>query len=74
MAETRKLEDIVRERLGRDVADPVGRHFLAGGDPSVTTSVDEYVSAITAHIDSLAEVILLIAAEVDKLKAQDASR
>lgn len=74
MAETRKLEDIVRERLGRDVGDPVGRHFLAGGDPSVTTSVDEYVSAITAHIDSLAEVILLIAAEVDKLKAQDASR
>ena len=75
MAERPKLEDIVRERLGRDVGgNPVGRHFLAGGDPSVTTSVNEYVSAVTAHMDSLAEVVLLIAAEVDKLKAQDASR
>lgn len=75
MAETPKLEEIVRERLGRDVGEsPIGRHFLAGGNPSVTTSVNEYVSAVTAHIDSLAEVVLLIAAEVDKLKAEDAPR
>lgn len=74
MAEIPKLEDTVRERLGRDVGEnPVGRHFLAGGDPSVTTSVNEYVSAVTAHIDSLAEAVLLIAAEVDKLKAQHVS-
>ena len=75
MSETAKLEDTVRERLARELdKSPVGRHFLAGGDPPETISVDEYTSAVRAHLQSLAEVVVLIAAEVDKLKAQDASR
>ncbi len=75
MAETSRLEDTVRERLAREMdKNPVGRHFLAGGDPPETISVDEYASAVRAHLQSLAEVVVLIAAEVDKLKAQDASR
>lgn len=75
MAETGRLEDTVRERLARELdKNPVGRHFLAGGDPPETISVDEYTSAVRAHLQSLAEVVVLIAAEVDKLKAQDPSR
>ena len=75
MAKTGRLEDAVRERLARELdKNPVGRHFLAGGDPPETVSVDEYTSAVRAHLQSLAEVVVLIAAEVDKLKAQDGSR
>jgi hypothetical protein len=75
MAEMAKLEGRVRERLARELDEnPVGRHFLAGGDPPETISVDEYISAVRAHLQSLAEVVVLIAAEVDKLKAHDASR
>ena len=75
MAETGRLEDTVRKRLARELdKNPVGRHFLAGGEPPETISVDEYTSAVREHLQSLAEVVVLIAAEVDKLKAQDASR
>jgi hypothetical protein len=75
IAETGRLEDTVRERLARELDEnPVGRHFLAGGHPPETISVDEYTSTVRAHLQALAEVVVLIASEVDKLKTQDASR
>lgn len=75
MAETPKLEDVVRERLARGVNEnPIGRHFLAGGHPPETISINEYASAVMSYIDSLADAVVLIAAEVDRIKAQDASR